>query len=235
MREVLSRDYPAVPKSPPVGVPTFKPPPLGRLREIKVTYRRSMIPVNRGIAVESSFDLWNAFRNLASESVEVFRVVFLDHRRGLLAYEDVARGTVGRLVIHPREVFFSAVHLRASAIAVLHNHPEDEIRPSARDIEVTRKLRLAAAVIDIPLLDTSSSAKTASTPCGTMAGNRSLVNTGRRATRGLRPAASYQPSQPTDHEKCGLGGYHTTAHSFSSSSLGSPLCSPARMHLAPGE
>lgn len=153
MSEACVRDYSPIPQARPVRVPFFKPPPSGRLREIKVTYRRNSTPVNKGIVVESAFDLWNAFRDLSGEPVEVFRVVFLDHRRGLLAYEDIARGTVDRLVIHPREVFYSAVHLRASAVAVLHNHPEDEIRPSERDIEVTRKLRLAGRVIEIPLLD----------------------------------------------------------------------------------
>lgn len=151
---VIRADYPSPSASPhPCRIPAWRPPPFGRLREVRVTYRPSRAPVNRSMVVTRPEDLFRAFSDLALEAAEVFRVVFLDQRGGLLAFEDIARGTVSRLVIHPREVFHSAIQLRASAVIAMHNHPDQAPQPSRQDRIVTSKLRRAGEVLGIPLLD----------------------------------------------------------------------------------
>ena len=99
-------------------------------------------------------DAWSAFKDLRLEPVEVFRVAFLDSGNYLMAYEDIARGTVNKVGVHPREVFYSAVHLRAFAILCLHNHPGQRYpKPSEQDREVTHRLRRAGDLLGIELLD----------------------------------------------------------------------------------
>jgi DNA repair protein RadC len=135
-------------------VPGWKPVPGGRLRQVRVRYGRGPVKVAKGTKIVLPADAWAAFRDLRDEPVEVFRVAFLDWGNHLMAYEDVARGTVSRVHIHPREVFFSAVHLRASAIIALHNHPDQRYpKPSEDDLEVTRRLQEAGRVLGIKLLD----------------------------------------------------------------------------------
>jgi DNA repair protein RadC len=46
-----------------------------------------------------------------------------------------------------------ALHHRAAAVIVAHNHPSGSNEPSAADIAVTRRLREALALVDIRLLD----------------------------------------------------------------------------------
>jgi DNA repair protein RadC len=55
--------------------------------------------------------------------------------------------------VHPREVVRRALHHRAAALIVAHNHPSGSCEPSAADIAVTRRLREALALVDIRLLD----------------------------------------------------------------------------------
>ena len=77
----------------------------------------------------------------------------MNRKNKLIREIEVTVGTASSSLVHPREVFKEAVRLGASAIIVFHNHPGGDPAPSAADIQVTRKLREAAEVLDIDLLD----------------------------------------------------------------------------------
>ncbi|MBN2033992.1 MAG: JAB domain-containing protein, partial [Deltaproteobacteria bacterium] len=54
---------------------------------------------------------------------------------------------------HPREVFADALMDRASAVIIAHNHPAGSLEPSAADIEITKQIKAAGAVVGVSLLD----------------------------------------------------------------------------------
>ena len=124
-----------------------------RMREVCVRYRKSEVPLNSGECFTSSLQLFKAFANLWLEPVEVFRVLFLDSKNRMLCFEDVARGTLTSCLVHPREVFSSAVRLRCASIITMHNHPSGAEEPSKEDIQITRKLRESGKILGIRLLD----------------------------------------------------------------------------------
>lgn len=84
---------------------------------------------------------------------EHFAVLALDARRRVLAAELVSQGTLTQSMAHPREVFRSAIKLGAAAVVVGHNHPSGDPAPSPDDHAVTRRLRQAAELLGLPLLD----------------------------------------------------------------------------------
>jgi DNA repair protein RadC len=84
---------------------------------------------------------------------EVFIVLGLDIRNGLLDVVEVARGTVHGVEVHPREVFRPLVRMAAAGAVVVHNHPSGEPTPSQEDIELTRRLRAVGELIGIPVVD----------------------------------------------------------------------------------
>lgn len=87
-------------------------------------------------------------------AVEKFWVLCLNRKNRLLCPAlEVTSGTVGSTLVHPREVFRTAIKEAASAVVCVHNHPSGDPAPSAADIRVTRTLREAAKTIDIALLD----------------------------------------------------------------------------------
>jgi DNA repair protein RadC len=57
------------------------------------------------------------------------------------------------ILVHPREVFQSAISARASAIVLVHNHPSGDPTPSEADIKVTRDLIRAGQLLKIEILD----------------------------------------------------------------------------------
>jgi DNA repair protein RadC len=83
----------------------------------------------------------------------MFYVVCLSRKNRPLGRHRVTTGTATAALAHPREVFRVAILANACAVVCVHNHPSGDPSPSAADIQLTRQLREASAVMDIPLLD----------------------------------------------------------------------------------
>jgi DNA repair protein RadC len=84
---------------------------------------------------------------------EVFACLFLDTRHRVLAYEELFRGTIDGASVYPREVVRACLRHHASAVILAHNHPSGIAEPSAADVELTRTLVDALALMDIRVLD----------------------------------------------------------------------------------
>ena len=84
---------------------------------------------------------------------ECFVVLLLNTRRRIKGHHLVSTGTLDQVVVHPREVFRTAVISAASAIVLMHNHPSGEPQPSEADIKVTRDLIRAGQLMKIEVLD----------------------------------------------------------------------------------
>jgi DNA repair protein RadC len=90
---------------------------------------------------------------LAGRGHEVFCVLFLDAQHQLLALEELFRGTLTQTSVYPREVVLRALHHRAAAVVLAHNHPSGNAQPSKADESLTRVLTAALMLLDIRVLD----------------------------------------------------------------------------------
>ena len=84
---------------------------------------------------------------------EVFAVMFLDNRHGVIHYEEMFRGTIDGASVYPREVIKRALELNAAAVIFGHNHPSGVPEQSNADENITQRLVKACALIDIRVLD----------------------------------------------------------------------------------
>jgi DNA repair protein RadC len=89
----------------------------------------------------------------AAHREERVGVVMLDAKRRLIRTEVLSVGTLDSSIAHPREVFRAATLASASAIAIFHNHPSGDPRPSEDDLLLTRRLVAAGEVMGITVLD----------------------------------------------------------------------------------
>ena len=85
--------------------------------------------------------------------VETFQAVLLNARRRLIRVERISDGTLDTILVHPREVFRSAIAANAHAVVIVHNHPSGDPTPSESDIRATRDLIRAGQLLKIDLLD----------------------------------------------------------------------------------
>lgn len=90
---------------------------------------------------------------LEDKPTEEFWSVLLDARNRAIGLAQISVGCLTWSVVHPREVFGSAVRMGAGAIIVAHNHPSGDAEPSMQDIEITQRLAKGGELLGIPLLD----------------------------------------------------------------------------------
>ena len=90
---------------------------------------------------------------MARETVEQFRILFLDNRNRLIANEIASRGTVNHTQVYVREVVKRALELHATALILVHNHPSGDPTASRDDIAMTAEIERAIQMMDIVLHD----------------------------------------------------------------------------------
>lgn len=84
---------------------------------------------------------------------EIFRILFLDTKNGLIADEVQQRGTVNHTPVYPREVVKRALELSATALILVHNHPSGDPSPSSADVSMTRTIADVAGPLGIVVHD----------------------------------------------------------------------------------
>ncbi|MFQ6105661.1 MAG: RadC family protein, partial [Candidatus Hydrothermarchaeaceae archaeon] len=89
-------------------------------------------------------------RNLKKEH---FLALHLNTKNALLKEETVSVGSLTANIIHPRELFKTAVLESAASVILAHNHPSGDPSPSKDDIALTKRLAKAGELLGILLLD----------------------------------------------------------------------------------
>jgi DNA repair protein RadC len=104
--------------------------------------------------IRSSNDSYRIIRpDLEDLPQEEFWILLLNRANVVFKKEQVSRGGLNSTIVDPKIVFRIAVNNGASGIILAHNHPSGQMKPSDQDIRLTRKLREAANLLDISLLD----------------------------------------------------------------------------------
>lgn len=84
---------------------------------------------------------------------EEFWVMLLNRANVVMRTVSISRGGVAGTVADPKLIFKEALEQLASSIVLVHNHPSGNRNPSAADIALTRKLKEAGQLLDLPILD----------------------------------------------------------------------------------
>lgn len=90
---------------------------------------------------------------LASETVEKFYAIYLSTANKIIKEKLITSGILNASLIHPREVFKTAINVSANSIILIHNHPSGNNAPSKEDINITNQLIEAGKIMDIQILD----------------------------------------------------------------------------------
>ena len=84
---------------------------------------------------------------------EMMVVVNLDTKHQPTELYIAATGSLNSCIIHPREIFKTAIISSSNSILIAHNHPSGNPKPSQEDNAVTERLKSAAEIIGINLID----------------------------------------------------------------------------------
>ncbi|MEY1239680.1 DNA repair protein RadC [Providencia manganoxydans] len=89
----------------------------------------------------------------AGQEREVFVVLLLNNQHQIICHDELFKGTINRVEVHPREIIRYAMKMNASAVILAHNHPSGNAEPSEADRQVTFRIKDACALMGLTLLD----------------------------------------------------------------------------------
>ena len=116
--------------------------------------KRHSLSRQNGKPIKSAKDVYDyASQRLNSNDKEHFMILHLDSKNRIIKDEVISIGTLNASIIHPREIFKSAIKESANSIILVHNHPSGDSEPSAEDEQVTEKLFEAGELLSIKVLD----------------------------------------------------------------------------------
>jgi DNA repair protein RadC len=142
----------------PIEIADPKPRSI-KFKQIKAVYETLTVAEGIGnylspkIRYTSPTQIFDTFGFLQDETKEYFICLHLDGKNRILAVDICSIGSLNQSIVHPREVFKTALLSSAAAIILLHNHPSGDPTPSSEDLEVTRRLREAGELIGVKVLD----------------------------------------------------------------------------------
>lgn len=116
--------------------------------------KRHSLAKRDGEPIKSARDVFEyASQRLITNQQEKFMILLLDSKNRIVKDEVISMGTLNASIIHPREVFKSAIRESANSIILVHNHPSGDPEPSIEDEQITEKLFEAGELLNIKVLD----------------------------------------------------------------------------------
>jgi DNA repair protein RadC len=137
---------------------TTKPRSI-KFKQIKAVYET--VTIKEGIEkflprctiFTSPAQIFETFSFWRQETKGFFYTLHLDGKNRIYGIDQVSVGSLNQSIVHPRELFKTALLSRAAAILLIHNHPAGDPTPSREDIGITRRLKEARELLGINILD----------------------------------------------------------------------------------
>ncbi len=100
---------------------------------------------------KDAFEILNPI--IGDLSHEEFWVLHLNNNHKIIAKQLISKGGVTSTAVDVRIIFKKSLETLATAMVLGHNHPSGKLNPSPADKQITQKIKNAANLIDIKVLD----------------------------------------------------------------------------------
>ena len=121
---------------------------------LELSRRRQSSEVREKPMIRTSQDSYDyIYAEMADLGHEEFYVIYLNRSNKVMAHRHISSGGVSGTVADIKIILKHGIEILATSMVAVHNHPSDNVKPSQSDLELTKKLKEAAKLIDIHLLD----------------------------------------------------------------------------------
>lgn len=137
---------------------THKPRAI-KFKQIKAVYETLTVReeitnyLKPGTRYTAPQQVYETFSFLMRETKEMFICLHLDGKNKIQCMDIVSIGSLNQSIVHPREVFKTALLSNAAAILLIHQHPTGDPSASSEDLSITRRLKEAGDILGIKVLD----------------------------------------------------------------------------------
>jgi DNA repair protein RadC len=130
------------------------PAKASQITSIFALAKRCSLKAKEKTPVKTAQDVYEYAKEiLGGKDREHILILYLDSKNRINKHETISMGTLNSSLIHPREVFKTAIKENTSAIIITHNHPSGDPSPSKDDREITKELRNAGELLEIQVID----------------------------------------------------------------------------------
>ena len=120
--------------------------------KIKMEKVKSMLVESKNVS--SPKDVYKIVKEyLDGVDREHLVLLTLDTKNKITSINTVSIGSLNSSIVHPREVFKTAILSNASSIILSHNHPSGDVTPSNEDISITTRIKEGGRILGIEVLD----------------------------------------------------------------------------------
>ena len=124
------------------------------LAAIELGRRRKSEEIERSQVISSSKDAFNyIYPRLTDLQQEEFWVILLNNGNRIIDCVRISQGSTKSTLVDIKLIMKSAINRLARGIIACHNHPSGNAFPSEADINLTKKIKDAATILDMQLLD----------------------------------------------------------------------------------
>jgi len=119
-----------------------------------ITYTKTLFQID-GNTLNTPEKAYQYLKDIAEQFPyqETLWAILLDNKSHALFRIMLTKGTLTSSLVSPREVFSPAIISGAASVILAHNHPSGCVDPSSADVQVTRAIRQAGEILNIPLVD----------------------------------------------------------------------------------
>lgn len=90
---------------------------------------------------------------MQNEKNEILKILMLNNQNYLKKITTIAVGNESNIVVNVKAILSEPVRMQIPKIILVHNHPSGSAIASKIDIEFTKKIKQAANILDIQLID----------------------------------------------------------------------------------
>ena len=124
------------------------------IAEVQISYS-SHVKAKDRTKICGSADAASAFRSIwpSYDHIEFCYMLMMNRQNQILGYHQISKGGMTGAVIDVRVVFQVALKACSTSLILAHNHPSGNLQASDADRKITRQIKDAGLILDIPLLD----------------------------------------------------------------------------------
>lgn len=127
-----------------------------KVNEIRISYRERISVANSPVIRSSKDAAELLYKNWNKDTIglqETFKVMLLNNANKVKGIYPLSTGGITGTMVDIRILFAIVIKTLTVGIILSHNHPSSKLKPSETDISLTRKIRRAAELLDVKVLD----------------------------------------------------------------------------------
>ena len=121
---------------------------------IEFSRRKAIQLAKEKQVIKCSRDVFEILSPVLSElDHEEFFVLYLNRANKIIKYERISQGGMSGTVTDIKIILRKGLENKASGLILCHNHPSGNLNPSEADSAITKKIKEASALMDMPTID----------------------------------------------------------------------------------